>query len=235
MLPSSENNCQPVKDSQTKLDRFLVCGLGSLGQHCVAVLKEYGVVVNAIDQEQPKNLQIPNLLSLLEQLLIGDCRQTSVLEQANISQCRTILLVTGNERVNIEAAFAARLLNPQVRLVVRSDKQNLNELLSQTLGNFIAFEPNQISASGFAVAALGDDNLGYFHLEERQFRVVKRQIKISDNWCNKWHIYELNTSYRRVLNHAHDLSVLPKEFNQWEPEAILQPDDTIIYIESPGD
>ncbi|MHC5596089.1 MAG: potassium channel family protein [Nostoc sp.] len=49
--------------------------------------------------------------------------------------------------------------------------------------------------------------------------------------CNKWHIYELNTSYRRVLNHAHDLSVLPKEFNQWEPEAILQPDDTIIYIE----
>ncbi|MHC5833058.1 MAG: NAD-binding protein, partial [Nostoc sp.] len=93
-------------------------------------------IVNAIDQEQPKNLQVSNLSSLLEQLLIiGDCRQSSVLEQANISQCRTVLLVTGDERVNIEAAFAARLLNPQVRLVVRSDKQNLNELLSQTLGN----------------------------------------------------------------------------------------------------
>ncbi|WP_335144014.1 potassium channel family protein [Nostoc sp.] len=231
LLPSSESNYQPVKDSQTKLDRFLVCGLGSLGQHCVAVLKEYGAVVNAIDQEQPKNLQVSNLSSLLEQLLIGDCRQSSVLEQANISQCRTVLLVTGNERVNIEAAFAARLLNPQIRLVVRSDKQNLNELLSQTLGNFIAFEPNQISASGFAVAALGDDNLGYFQLEERQFRVVKRQIKMSDNWSNKWRIHELNTLYRRVLNHANDSSLLPKEFHQWEPEAILHPGDTIIYIE----
>ncbi len=231
MLPSSETNSQPVEDSQTKLDRFLVCGLGSLGQHCVAVLKEYGAIVNAIDLEQPKNLQVSNLSSLLEQLLIGDCRQTSILEQANISQCRTVLLVTGNERVNIEAAFAARLLNPQIRLVVRSDKQNLNELLSQTLGNFIAFEPNQISASGFAVAALGDDNLGYFQLEERQFRVVKRQIKTSDNWGNKWRIYELNTLYRRVLNHANDSSPLPKEFHQWEPEARLHPGDTIIYIE----
>ncbi|WP_225225923.1 potassium channel family protein [Komarekiella delphini-convector] len=231
MLPSSESNYQPVKDSQTKLDQFLVCGLGSLGQHCVAILKEYGAVVNAIDQEEPKNWQVPNLLDLLEQLLIGDCRQTSILEQANISQCRTILLVTGNERVNIEAAFAARLLNPQVRLVVRSDKQNLNELLSQNLGNFIAFEPNQISASGFAIAALGDENLGCFQLEGHQLRVVKHQIKASDQWSNKWRVCEMNTLYRRVLNHTNNPSYLPQEFHQWEPEARLQPGDIVIYLE----
>jgi hypothetical protein len=28
---------------------FLVCGLGNLGQHCVSVLKEFGVKVNAIE------------------------------------------------------------------------------------------------------------------------------------------------------------------------------------------
>ncbi|MDZ8236095.1 MAG: NAD-binding protein [Nostoc sp. ChiQUE01a] len=231
MVASSETNHQSVENSHTKLDKFLVCGLGSLGQHCVAILKEYGVVVNAIDQEQPKNLQIPNLFNLLENLFIGDCRQASILEQANIIQCRTIILVTGNERVNIEAAFAARLLNPQVRLVIRSDKQNLNQLLSQTLGNFIAFEPNQISASGFAVAALGNDHLGYFQLESQQFRVVKYQIKMHDRWCNKLHIHELNTQHCRVLHHTNDSSVLPKEFHQWEPEVKLSPDDTIIYIE----
>ncbi len=231
MVSSSESNYQPVENSQTKLDQFLVCGLGSLGQHCVAILKEYGAIVNAIDLEQPQNLQIPNLLNLLENLFIGDCRQASVLEQANISQCRTIILATSNERVNIESAFAARLLNPQVRLVVRSDKQNLNELLSQTLGNFIAFEPNQISASGFAIAALGDDHLGYFQLEDHQFRVVKHQIQMHDRWCNQLHLYELNTQHRRVLHHVNDSSFLAKEFHQWEPEAKLHPDDTIIYIE----
>ncbi len=92
MLSSSESNYQPVKDSQTKLDQFLVCGLGSLGQHCVAVLKEYGAVVNAIDQEQPQHLEIPNLLSLLENLFIGDCRQSSVLYQIYVRLHRIISL-----------------------------------------------------------------------------------------------------------------------------------------------
>ncbi len=222
---------QPINNnSQTKLDRFLVCGLGSLGQHCVAMLKEYGVAVSAIDQVQPKNWDVPNLQNLIEQLLIGDCRQTNILEQAKICQCRTVLLVTGDERVNIEAAFAARLLNPQVRLVVRSDKQNLNELLSENLGNFIAFEPNQLTASAFALAALGNDNLGYFNIEGHKLRVVKYQIQPGDIWCNKWRVYELNTSYRRILSYATNLSELPNQLCSVE-EAILQAGDTIVYIE----
>jgi formate-dependent phosphoribosylglycinamide formyltransferase (GAR transformylase) len=32
-----------------ELDRFLVCGLDSLGQHCVLSLKEFGVNTIAID------------------------------------------------------------------------------------------------------------------------------------------------------------------------------------------
>ena len=34
---------------QTPLDQFLVCGLGSLGQHCVITLKEFGVKVSGIE------------------------------------------------------------------------------------------------------------------------------------------------------------------------------------------
>lgn len=231
MLPSSETTYQFVKSSETKPDRFLVCGLGSLGQHCVAILKEYGVTVSAIDQVQPKNWEVPNLENLLDDLWIGDCRQTNILEQAHIRQCRTVLLVTSDERVNIEAAFAARLLNPRVRLVVRSDKQNLNKLLSQNLGNFIAFEPNQLIASAFALAALGEENLGYFNLEGRLLKVVKYQIQPGDLWCNQWQVHQLNTSYRRVLNYAPHSSELPNQFYQWEQESTLRAGDTIVYIE----
>ena len=140
---------------QTNPDRFLVCGLGSLGQHCVAFLKDFGVIVGAIDKVTPDDWEIPYLQDQLEQLLVGDCRQADLLTQAQVQHCRTILLVTSDERVNVEAAFAARLLNPQVRLVVRSSKQNLNQLLDQQLGNFVAFEPTQLSAPAFALAALG--------------------------------------------------------------------------------
>ena len=113
--------------SQTRLERFLVCGLGSVGQYCVAALKEFGVSVSAIDKATPKNWQIPNLPRLLDDLIIGDCRLPSVLEQAQIGQCRAVLIVTSKERVNIETALEVRELNRQTRLVVRSAQKNLNK------------------------------------------------------------------------------------------------------------
>lgn len=229
MLPSSDSH-QPSNSTQPT-EQFLVCGLGSVGQHCVAVLKEYGVVVSAIDQVQPNTWEIPDLANLLEDLLIGDCRQTSVLEQAKIRQCRSILLVTSDDRVNTEAALAARLLNPQIRLIVRSDKQNLNQLLSQSLGNFVAYEPTQLSAAAFALAALGAETLGYFNLEGHLLRVVKYQIQEGDRWCDRWLVHGLNSRTRRVLSHTTDSSHLPKQFHQWEPESKLREGDTIVYIE----
>ena len=231
MLPSSKSTYQPANSFQAKPDRFLVCGLGSVGQHCVAVLKEYGAAVSAIDELQPRNWELPDVPNLLEELLIGDCRQPSVLEQAKIKQCRSVLLVTSDERVNIEAAFAARLLNPQVRLIVRSDKQNLNELLGKSLGNFVAFEPNQLSASAFALTALGAETIGYFNLEGQLLQVVKHQIQPRDRWSDRWLVYGLNSETRRVLSHTTDPSHLPLQFYQWEAEARLKAGDTIVYIE----
>lgn len=209
----------------------MVCGLGSLGQHCVAVLKEYGVRVNAIDEVRPRNWEVPDLPNLLDALIIEDCRQPNVLEQAKIRQCRAILLVTGNERMNIEAAFAARLLNPQIRLVVRSDQQNLNQLLSQDLGNFVAFEPTQLSASAFALAALDTEILGYFNLEGRLLRIAKHQMQLGDRWCDRWMVHGLNSRTRRVLSHTIEPSHWPEQFHQWEPEAIVRVGDTLIHVE----
>jgi Trk K+ transport system NAD-binding subunit len=229
MLPSSKSTYQTTNGSHGD-QRFLICGLGSVGQHCVAVLKQYGVTVSAIEEIQPRDWEIPDLPNLLAELLIGDCRQSSVLNQAKVQQCRSVLLVTSDERVNIEAAFAARLLNPQIRLIVRSDKQNLNELLGQNLGNFVAYEPTQLSASAFALAAIGAETLGYFNLEGQLLRVLKYQIQPGDRWCDRWLVHGLNNATRQVLSHTTDPSHLPK-FYQWEPEAKLQAGDTIVYIE----
>ncbi len=231
MLPSSQSIYQPVTGTHVKLERFLVCGLGSLGQHCVAILKEYGAIVFAIDEVQPRHWEIPNVLSLLEALVIGDCCMSEILEQAQIRQCRSVLFVTSSERVNTEAALAARLLNPQIRLVVRSDKERLNHLLSQNLGNFAAFEPNQLSASAFALAALGADTLGYFNLEGKFFRVVKHEIQPDDRWCDRRQVQSLNSSHRRVLSHTSASLHLPKEFYQWKPEAVVEAGDTLVYVE----
>ncbi len=221
---------QPTHRSEA-LDRFLVCGLGSLGQHCVVVLKEFGVKVSAIDVVQPQNWEISGLLDLLEAFLTGDCRRPDILEQAQIRQCRAILLVTSDERVNIEAAFAARLLNPQIYLIVRSAKQNLNELLGRHLGKFVAYEPIQLSATAFALAALSNQALGFFKLEEQLLQVVRYQIQPHDFWCDRWLVHGLNNRNRRVLSHTPRAHLPQPRFYQWEPDTRIRAGDTLVCVE----
>ncbi|NES18943.1 MAG: potassium transporter TrkA [Symploca sp. SIO3E6] len=218
--------------SQEELDRFLVCGLGSLGQHCVTVLKEFGVRVIGIEQEKPQYWEIPNFPNLLDELIISDCRQIGVLEKAQIQHCRAVLLVTSNEQVNAQTALAVRKLNPHTRLVVRSAKGNLNQLLSKHLGNFVAFEPTQLPAAAFALAALGTETLGFFNLEGEWLRVVKHHLEWSDQWSNQRLLHQLNNRNRRILCHTNNGSQLFQSFHQWEPEAIIQAEDTLVYIET---
>jgi Trk K+ transport system NAD-binding subunit len=164
--------------------------------------KEYDVKVSAIDDVQPEHWEVPEVPSLLEKLIRGDCRQPSVLEQADISHCRSILLVTRNERINIEAAFAARRLNPHIRLIVRSDKQNFNKLLWENLGNFVAFEPTHLSAYAFALTALASEAIGYFTLEGQLLQVIKHRVQAKDSWCNGKAVHRLNLTTRRILSHT---------------------------------
>ncbi|MEB3359886.1 MAG: NAD-binding protein [Synechococcales bacterium] len=221
-------------------DRVIVCGLGSLGQHCVLILKEFGVAVSAIERHATDEWEIPEVPDLLEQLLWGDCRRSDLLMQAQVQNCRAIVLATSDERVNIEAAFAARLLNPTIRLVVRSAKQNLNELLNQQFGNFAAFEPTQLSAPAFALAALDEDILGFFTLEGQLVQVVRRHLQAGDRWCQVRKLHELNTRTRRVLSHTPVASRLPtsphlpiaNEFYQWEPDAMVQAGDVLVLVEA---
>jgi len=213
-------------------NRFLVCGLGSLGQHCVAALEEFGAQVTAIDQAVPKDWEIPGMKDALE-LFFGDCRQAKILEQAGIKECRGILLVTRSEQVNIEAAFIARSLNPHIRLVVRSSKQQLNEILGQHLGNFIAFEPDQLPAAAFALAALGEQTLGCFALDRYLMRVVKGNIHANHPWRQRLTIQEINRPDLRVLCHEMKSKLLYSGdiFHDWEPNDRLHTEDSVIYVE----
>ncbi|PSB56133.1 NAD-binding protein [Chamaesiphon polymorphus] len=212
-----------------KLDRFLVCGLGSLGQHCVLALQQFGVKIVAIEQVAPQSWEVPNLVNLLDDLIIGDCRENNVLAQAQIQTCRAALIVTSNEGVNAEIALAIRQLNPQTRLVVRSAKTNLNQLLSQQLGNFIAYEPIELPAHSFAIAALGTDTVGFFNLDGYWLRVVRQRMSPNHPWCNARRLHEINTRSQKLL--AHNGSATDLGFYQWQFEDLVTDGDVVTYIE----
>lgn len=228
-----ESSDHPPEAEASDFNRVLVCGLGSLGQHSAAALKAFGVSVIAIDLAEPELWEVPELPGILEQIAIADCRQASVLEQVGIHRCRAVLLVTGNERMNLESVFAVRALNPRARLVVRSSKQNLNSLLSEQLGNFVAYEATEVTAPAFAIAALGGEVIGWFKVDDQPFRALKHTLVEGDAWCNRKAVEELNTSFRRILAHlTPDNPKLAPDLAAWDPDRPIRPGDSLFVLEA---
>lgn len=230
----------------TTVDHFLVCGLGSLGQYCVFNLKRFAlkpleIQVTAIDQVQPTEWEVPDLPRWLEHsLIIADCREDDVLLQAGIHRCRAMLIVTSNDTVNVETAIAARRLNPNVRLVVRSSRQNLNQLLRQQLGNFVAFEPTELPVTAFALAGIGSGILGHFKLGDCQLQIVEQQVAARDFRFDQLLAGQLHKKTYRLLSHQSG-QALPstalasdRTFHQWHPETQVLAGDRIAYIEVAG-
>ncbi|MFM7572031.1 MAG: potassium channel family protein [Snowella sp.] len=221
------NNSQSPKD----LDSFIVCGLGSLGQNCVVALKEFGIKIIGIEQSPPPYWEISNLPQLLEQIIIGDCREIAILQQANIEKCRGILIVTSNEEVNFQTALIAREINPNIHLVLRSAQENLNQLLSQQLGNIFIAEPTQLTVAAFVIAGLRGNILGFFTLDRQKLQVVKHLVKSEDAGFHNRFIQDLNTRNRRILSYKSISNSGNSQFHQWRPDTTVQIGDTLIYIE----
>ncbi len=211
-------------------ERFLVCGLGGLGQHCIVALKQFGVKVVGIELVQPNSWRIPNVDKLLDELIIGDCRQNSVFERAKIEHCRAVLIVTSNELINAETAIAVRQLNKNTRLIVRSTKANLNQLLEEQLTNFVAYDPIHLSAASFALAALGEDSLGFFNLDGNWLGIFEHKVSYGDMFYNR-QLFEVNSNSRKLLCYLQNNNYSFNCFYDWDSEIIIQEGSTIIYVE----
>jgi len=217
------------KPETTNSDHFLVCGLGSLGQHCIEELTAFRVKISAIELSVPSHWEVDGLDQMLETLYKGDCRQHTVLEATNISRFRAVLVVTSNDRVNIDTAMVIRLLNPDVRIVMRSNKEGLNALLAKQLGNFIAFEPSKLSAPAFTLAAMGDTLLACFPMADRFVQVVRRSTSDYPSLTGKT-LLSCETKSTRVLAIETQQSEF-LDFYQWDMEDTIGNQDSIITLE----
>lgn len=225
--------------SANGVDHFLVCGLGSLGQYCILNLKRFTlgdaeIHVTAIDKQPPPEWEVQDLPNLLSgHLVLGDCRNDAVLLQAGIQQCRAVLLVTDNESVNVETAIVARRLNPQIRIVMRSSRLNLNQLLKQQFRDFVAFEPTEFPAPAFALAGLQAGILGFFNIDDYRFQVVEHIVPPKDYRFEGAAAISLHKRSHRLLSYnPADATRLPQRaFYQWTPETRVSTGDTVAYVE----
>ena len=210
-------------------DRLLVCGLGSLGQYCVRELAAFGVLVSAIELMANPDWEIDGLEDMLEELHEGDCRQYSLLERIDLSRFRAVLLVTNRDRVNIDAALTIRLLSPSIRIVMRSSKEGLNKLLSEQLGDCIAFEPTKLSAPAFVSAAMGDALIAHFQLRD-WFVKVERHTSATHPELTRKSLACFESGLSTVL-FVETAGSEFQEFFHWDYENTVGENDAVITLE----
>jgi voltage-gated potassium channel Kch len=230
----------PIVSDEPLVDRFLVCGLGGLGQYCVYSLKrfalrEFEIRVTAIDRLDHQEWEVQGLPGLLDEpVIIGDCRDDQKLLDAGIEACRAVLIVTSDESANIETAIAARRLNPKIRLIIRSSRPSLNQLLKQQWGDFVAFEPTELPANAFTLAGLGAGILGFFDIGNRRLQVVEQRVEPKDRRFDGFSANSLlHKQQYRLLSHAraNKTEISNRAFYQWQAGTQVQAGDTVTFIE----
>ncbi|MEL6490161.1 MAG: NAD-binding protein [Cyanobacteria bacterium J06621_3] len=225
-------------------DHFIVCGLGSLGQQTIVNLKKFSqtdndIEIAAIDLALPTYWEVEELPHLLTHPpIIGDCRRYDLLKRAGIERCRSILITTSDESVNVETALAARRMNRFVHIVLRSSRVNLNQLLRRQLGHFVALDAMALPANTFALASMGSNTISVFKVNDYRFRVVQRPVVAGELPYDGAPLQKLHRRDTRCLDlgphqpSAKDyIQAASHLFHRWRPDMKARAGDQITYIE----
>ncbi len=219
------------EQKSTPKAHFIVCGLGSLGQHCIKLLKDFRVHVIAIDKREEINWEVDGIPNAIKKnYLVGDIQEYEILEQANVKECRAILIVTDDEIVNRKIACELNQINPQARIIVRYSTNNLPEKSQLNHDNVVISDATELPAQVFATRALADENRGFFKLEDEWLGIFKVKIYPHHKWRGR-QLHQINTQDCRILSHISAQKQLPTLFHQWKPNLILQSNDEVAYIE----
>ncbi len=155
---------------------IVLCGLGRVGWRVLEYLLAANLPVVVIDTTC--HADDPRLRGV--RLVTGDCRRREILEAAGIAQARGVLILTGDDLLNVSAALMVRALNGEVRVVLRMFNQNLLARLGQAVRNVFALSTSMLTAPILAMTAMTGQGLGAFRLEQEtdgRRQVAEMQVR----------------------------------------------------------
>lgn len=141
--------------ASTFQDHIVLVGLGHLGYRVTQKLYELDRDVAVIELNPDEDL-IAETQAMGIPVLQDDARREVALQGAGVAKARAIILCTQNDSMNLQIAFKARRLNPQLRVVLRIFDDDFGQSLQEQFG-FRAMSATGMAAPTFAAAAADVD------------------------------------------------------------------------------
>ena len=128
-----------------KSGHIVVVGIGSVGLRVVEALLARGESVVVVDSQE-NGRYLPAIYARRLPAIIGDARQERTLRDAGVQGAKALLSVTNDDLANLEIGLNAKLLRPDMRVVLRVFDQELAQSMREQLEIHFAFSMSAVAA-----------------------------------------------------------------------------------------
>ncbi|GAA5134172.1 monovalent cation:proton antiporter family protein [Thalassotalea piscium] len=115
-VANTEHLEQLPENTQLK-DHVIICGFGRIGQTVSRFLKQENIEFIAIDMDP---LRASKARDAGENILFGSSRKKELLEAANLSEAKLVVIAFGEDKQSLEVIRKVRTLSPNVPILVRT-------------------------------------------------------------------------------------------------------------------
>jgi CPA2 family monovalent cation:H+ antiporter-2 len=123
---------------QTELsDHVIICGFGRVGQTVSRFLKQESIKFVAIDIDP---LRTAKAREAGENVLFGSSRQNEILQAANLSEAKLVVIAFGNDKQSLDVIQKVRSLSPEVPILVRTRNDDQLDALQEAGANQVVPE-----------------------------------------------------------------------------------------------
>ena len=178
--------------ASTMNQHHVLVGLGHLGFRVMQTLVQVGQEVVVIEQN-PKADLVDQAQRLGVPVIHDDGRRLEALDGAGTARARGILLCTQNDVLNLQIAFLAQRLNPNIEVVVRIFDDQFAEDVALKFG-FRALSATSLAAPAFASAASGVDVTRPITVDGRSFSLASLTVRRGSRLAGR-SVGELEANY----------------------------------------
>lgn len=172
--------------ASTLNNHLIVCGLGRVGLRVAQRLVASGSQVVIIEQEWDSEY-IPDALDLKIPVILGDASRLKTLEEAGMKRARAVIACIDGDLINLEIALLVRSVRQDLRVIVRSFRDDFDRSLERRFGPQTAFSASALAAPTFGLATVvrnleyvipfGKEYLGVIQIAAPRSRAFQDQIR----------------------------------------------------------
>jgi Trk K+ transport system NAD-binding subunit len=163
-------------------DHVVVVGLGNVGTRVMQQLHDLGIPVVAIDRtDQARGVQLARDLGI--PVIVGDASRAETLVEASAGAARSLVVLSTDDVINLEAALHARTLKKDLRVVLRLFDGDFADRIQRAFGVTSSKSVSYLAAPAFAAAVLEREVIGTIPVKRRVLLMAEVPVEPGTALC----------------------------------------------------